>query len=54
MQIGPEQEVIPLAEGDAQSLQRALDSRPPGNAPASPTATIVFAALSVRYKETQQ
>ena len=34
MQIGPEQKVIPLAEGDAQLPQRALDPRPLGNAPA--------------------
>ena len=27
MPIGPEQEVVPLAEGDAQSPQRALDPR---------------------------
>ena len=28
MQIRPEQEVVPLAEGDAQSPQRTLDPRP--------------------------
>ena len=34
VQIGPEQEVAPLAVGDAQSPQRALDPRPLGDAPA--------------------
>ena len=35
MQIGPEQEAVPLAEGDAQSPQRALDDpHPLGDAPA--------------------
>ena len=34
MQIGSEQEVVPLAEGDARSPQRALDPRPLGDAPA--------------------
>ena len=34
MQIGPEQEVVPLAAGDAQLPQRALDPRPLRNAPA--------------------
>ena len=34
MQILPEQEVVPFAEGDAQSPQRALDPCPLGNAPA--------------------
>ena len=32
MQISPEWEVVPLAEGDAQSPQRALDPRPLGDA----------------------
>ena len=34
MQISPEQEVFPLAEGNAQSPQRPLDSCPLGDAPA--------------------
>ena len=33
MQIGPEQEVVPLAEGDAQSLQRALNPHPVSDVP---------------------
>ena len=34
MQIRPEQEVVPLAEGDAQSPQRTIDSRPLTDTPA--------------------
>ena len=34
MQFRPEQEIVPLAEGDAQSPQRVLDPRPLGDTPA--------------------
>ena len=34
VQIGPEQEVAPLAEGDNQFPQCALNPRPLGDAPA--------------------
>ena len=34
VQVGPEHEVVPLAEGDAQPPQRALDPRPLGDMPA--------------------
>ena len=34
MQIRSEQEVVPLAEGDAQSPQRTLDPRPLTDTPA--------------------
>ena len=35
MQIRPEQKVVPLAEGDAQSPQRTLDPRPLTDTPLS-------------------